>query len=124
MNSKLNSSISCTALQIRVLWLHYHKENMPTTVPYVQFLWQLQQQLGVEKLREAIALIPNNPNRLNVPLASDLKVLDAFYAHPQAFEPLPDSALDWGPEILYQDGERGIIRLEEQLYGYQTDDIN
>ncbi|MBM0745789.1 hypothetical protein JOY44_30925 (plasmid) [Phormidium sp. CLA17] len=64
MNSKLNSSISCTALQIRVLWLHYHKENMPTTVPYVQFLWQLQQQLGVEKLREAIALIPNNPNRL------------------------------------------------------------
>ncbi|MBM0745790.1 hypothetical protein JOY44_30930 (plasmid) [Phormidium sp. CLA17] len=57
-------------------------------------------------------------------MASDLKVLDAFYAHPQAFEPLPDSALDWDQKFSIRDGERGIIRLEEQLYGYQTDDIN
>jgi hypothetical protein len=48
---------------------------------------------------------------------------EVFELRPGIFQAQPDTVLNDDPEMVYQDGERDFIRVDEQLYSYQKDDL-
>jgi hypothetical protein len=121
MTITTSPKISLSLLQLAVLRQHYKCPSRPTPQ---EELYVLLEQLGNAKLRQAIALIPNNPDLSYEEAGVQLTVLDHFHAHPEQFEGLSQATLtelNDAPEILYADGEKALITIDGTCYRYEKD---
>lgn len=131
-NNRLDASISYTWNQLKALWLHYYKESLPTDIGIIALGEQLQDKLGVAKLRDALALVNRDVNlgdRLSFEMTKKaLETLDVFYAAPELFEEFSvqvyRSLNEDNPERLFQDGLKDFIWVDGKLYRYEVEDVS
>lgn len=119
--------IKLTLFQLAVLRQHYKpQQEISTQTTPQEDVYELLEELGKQKLLQAIALIPNNPQLSYEQAGIQLAVLDHFHAHPEHFEFLNQKTLNTlneAPEMLYADGEKALITIDRKCYRYEKDTI-
>ncbi|MBM0745016.1 hypothetical protein JOY44_26205 (plasmid) [Phormidium sp. CLA17] len=119
--------IKLTLFQLAVLRQHYKpQQEISTQITPQEDVYGLLEELGKQKLLQAIALIPNNPQLSYEQAGIQLAILDHFHAHPEHFEFLNQKTLNTlneAPEILYADGEKALITIDRKCYRYEKDTI-
>ncbi|MEX0272012.1 hypothetical protein AB3R30_23070 [Leptolyngbyaceae cyanobacterium UHCC 1019] len=119
--------IKLTLFQLAVLRQHYKpQQEISTQITPQEDMYELLEELGKQKLLQAIALIPNNPQLSYEQAGIQLAILDHFHAHPEHFELLSQETLNTlndAPEILYADGEKALITIDRKCYRYEKDTI-